>query len=431
MNLRIQTLFLVVFSVFLMSCSDKDDDGIRQEQLPEQIQTFLREYLSENKFVSARMDGLGVALYCVELENQIEAVFSPKGEWLYLKSEGGLPNSVQLLFDSNTQEELKNQYANEKITSLLNSVEHELTVSFATGKQFKEIEGHEGYTLAEVLSGEGKYLLPEKMKQFIGKYTEEISGTYGTLSVLRFTGFRGDIYRLCVTDRAFVDFYADGEWFYMKNRGKANVIQNLFLNDLPTGMAVALTEKRANAISSLDAITRYNHSTLYGFGMDDKDFIVIDASNKIIEPPLAQAREYVNQAFNPAKEVSFSVRVSTLSAYFLRYVFVAAGEDKITLVTDVSGNMRNVSAGPVSSNPENTVALPGTLLKMLPGGIASYLDTHYPDGAVLRVSHSYSRSQDDIPETVSLTLPIPNNLKIIVFDANTGEYIRDYTIIQS
>ena len=432
-NLLYLALSVLVFS--LISCSEDDKDTyIKHDELPETVQTFLSEYLPNNKFISARQDGYGVNLYAVYLEQDIEAVFSLEGDWHYLQSEKGLPETVKPLLSKNSQKELNEQYSNAKITALSNYGNGELFISLNNNKKFKDIDTHEGYVLAEILDGEGQQAVPEKIKEFISKYL--ITGTRATENkaypdILKFSGFRGYIYRLLVADQAFVDFYQDGEWFYMKNIRTQKVIQNLFIKALPEDMINVLTGKQSEASSSLMAITRFNNNKYYGFDLGNKNFVLIDSENKIIDPPLVEAKEIIKRGFNPEKELQYEVRSNTSSPYFLRYAFIATGQGTISLVTDIEGNIRNIGAGPITSEADKTIPLPKAVLEMLPSwvNIMAYLEANYPEKEIIYISHSYSIKQNDIPEKVTLTMSIPNNLKMLVFKSATGEFIEEYNAL--
>ena len=102
--------------------------------------------------------------------------------------------------------------------------------------------------------------------------------------------------------------------------------------------------------------------------------------------------------------------------------------EDIFLVTDVYGNMRDISAGPITTESGKTIALPRAVLEMLPKAIVNYFDTNYSGKEVIHIYHSYSKI-GDVPPTVNLTMPIPNNLKTLVFDTGTGQYIREFNTI--
>lgn len=425
---------IVALMLILASCSDNDNDyTIKEKELPQSVTLFLNDYLPNNKFVSAQRDGYGVTLYSVKLENDIEAVFSSEGEWKYLQSEQGLPETVKSLLSENSRNALNEKYPSEKITMISSTTSNRAIFTLNNKKRFQDIYAHEGDVLAEILDGDGEYAIPEKTKEFIKKYlsTRSLSGENSShyLRMLKFSGFRGDIYRMLVRDNSFVDFYSDGEWFFMHNGDGENIIQNNFLFALPDEMLATLLGKEPMALAILSSITRYNNYSLYGFNLQNS-FVLINSENKLIEPPLEKAKEFINKVFLPEKELTYEVRCNTSSPYFLRYAFITYSNSKISLVTDVNGNMRNVSAGPITSDPESSVApLPRTLLEMFPNDILNYLDINYPDKPVLHISHSYSVSQDDTADQINFTLRIPNNLKVIIFDSKTGKYIREYDMI--
>ena len=334
----------------------------------------------------------------------------------------GSPETVKPILSENSQKELNEQYSNVKITVLSNYGNGEYFISLDNNKKFRDIDGHEGYVLAEILDGEGQYAVPEKIKEFISNYL--IIGTSASENkaypdILKFSGFRGNIYRLLVADQAFVDFYQDGEWFYMKNTGTQKVIQNLFIKALPENMINVLTEGHPDVSSSLMAITRFNKNKYYGFDLDNNKFVLIDSKNKIIEPPLDKAKEIIRKGFNLEEELQYEVRSNTTSPYFLRYAFITTGPESISLLTDIEGNMRDISSRP----------LPKAIIEMLPSQTLNYLETNHPNNEIINISYSYSINQDDIPEEIYLMMRVPNNLKVLIFDSKTGEYLEEFNVL--
>lgn len=417
---------LSILTFSLASCLDDNKDNyIKHDELPEAAQSFLSKYLPDNKFISVRKDGYGVSLYAVQLEKDIEVTFSSDGTWWYIQSENGLPETVKTLLSENSQKELNTKYSSSKVTALSNNENGELIVALNNNKKFYDINAHEGYVLAEILDEEGQNTMPEKIKEFIDKY---LIGVHP--DVLVFTGFRGKIHRIKILDLLIVDFYQNGEWFYMKETGTWKVLPHLLIKVLPENILKTLDEKEPNAISALTSITRFNNNKLYGFGLSNKSYVVINSGNKVIEPPLEKAKELIRKGFNPQNELKYEIRSNTGSPYFLRYAFIATGQGVISLVTDIDGNLRNIGAGAITDVPEKTVPLPKAVLEMLPGAILIYLETAYPGKNILQITHSYSVEQDDIPEEVNLTMAIPNNLKVLIFNRNTGRFIRDYNVIR-
>lgn len=434
--MKTKNLFYLTFSFFILlfaSCSDDDNSAnIKEDGLPTDARAFLEKYLPQNKFISAQKHKYDATdLYEVNLSGKVLASFDTEGNWNLVESQQGLPETIKPLISENSQKELKEKYGNTKITRLSNYKNGELYIELDNNKMFNDIYSHEGYALAQRLNIEDISTIPQKMKAFINKFSKlDVKSTATTRStdILKYTGFRGTIYRLLCTDKAFVEFYEDGEWFYMKNVKTRGVIQDMFIEAVPQDILTTLMHKQSDAIPLLKAITRFNNKKIYGFDLSDNTFIAIDAENKLIEPPLDKAKEYIKKAFNPQKELQYEVRSNTSSPYFLRYAFIVTGQGSISLVTDVEGNMRNLSAGPVNSSGEGTVSLPNAVFEMLPSAIKKYLDANHSDKPISSISHSYSTSQDDIPLEINVLVLIPNNLKTLIFDRQTGEYLREYNV---
>ena len=57
------------------------------------------------------------------------------------------------------------------------------------------------------------------------------------------------------------------------------------------------------------------------------------------------------------------------------------------------------------------------------------LGHHYPEDNIIRISYSYLKI-GHIPSEISLMMPIPNDLKTLVFDTDNGEFIREYVAIK-
>ena len=156
---------------------------------------------------------------------------------------------------------------------------------------------------------------------------------------------------------------------------------------------------------------------------------LINSENKVVEPPLDKAKEFINAGFNPKNELQYNINANTTGPYFLRYAFKVIGPtEDITLVMDVNGNMRNIWAGPITTEVGKSVALPRAVLEMLHEDIVSYIDTNYPEKDFIYIFHSYSEI-GDTPAEVNLVTPIPNNLTTLIFDTKSGEFIREYNTI--
>lgn len=418
------TLFIFAFA----SCSDDDDNHINKDQLPTGATSFLQQYLPDHDFVSAtQYEIYGQYIYEVNLSGGILASFDTQGNWNLVQSEQGLPKTLQSLLSPQSEDKLAKDYPNARIITLSKYKNGDIFIALDNAKMFLDTDTPEGYTLATIL--DGRENIPDKVKLFISQYMTGINSDY---IVLMYSGFRGNIYRLLITDKTVIDFYSDGEWFYMKDIGTSTNIQNFFIEAIPEGIYKVLTEQQGYyPISSLVGITRFNNNSIYGFDFGKNYFLAINTEYKIVDPPLTKIKEYIKQGFNPQIELQYNVTRNTSNAYFLRYAFKISGEGQINLVTDVEGNMRNISAGPISTAEGVSKPLPKAILEMLPNAttIMNYLETNYPDKEVIRISHSYSVSQEDIPEYVNLTIRIPNNLKILVFNNQTGEFVKEYNLI--
>ena len=437
-NLFYILLFILVFS--FASCSDDDKiDYLTKEEIPESIQTFASKYLPNNKMLSAYINkDYGGGFYFVQFEGGVKAQFLPEGVWFILESEKGLPETTRALLSENSRNELSEQHATDKVLNMIKRFYDEIEIVLDNSKTYYEIIGHEGKTLAEVLNEEGVKTLPEKMKEFMTQYLNintRTSPVENEVRFLKFSGFKGIIYRFRFSFDVFVDFNEDGEWFYMKEARIPVIIEQTLIKAIPEEVIATLKKEEPNAIASIKKITRfddnkiYGFNKLYGFTFGDNQFILINSENKVVEPPLDKAKEYIKKAFNPQKEFQYKINSNTISPYFLRYSFKVSGlAEDIFLVTDVYGNMRDISAGPITTESGKTIALPRAVLEMLPEAIVNYFDTNYSGKEVIHIYHSYSKI-GDVPPTVNLTMPIPNNLKTLVFDTGTGQYIREFNTI--
>ena len=437
-----KNLFYILLSILVFSFGSCTDDEkieyIKKDQLPEAVHSFLGEYLPNNKFISASNVGFGTIIYSVKLEQDIAVEFNSEGNWLNMQSEKGLPETVKGLLSENSRNELSEQHGTDKVLNMIKRFYDEIEIVLDNSKTYYEIIGHEGKTLAEVLNEEGVKTLPEKMKDFMTQYLNintRTSPVENELRFLKFSGFKGIIYRFRFSFDVFVDFNEDGEWFYMKEARIPVIIEQTLIKAIPEEVIATLKKEEPNAIASIQKITRfddnkiYGFNKLYGFTFGDNQFILINSENQIVEPPLDKAKEYIKKAFNPQKEFQYKINSNTISPYFLRYSFKVSGlAEDILLVTDVYGNMRDISAGPITTEAGKTIALPRAVLDMLPKAIVNYFDANYSGKEVIHIYHSYSKI-GDVPPTVNLTMPIPNNLKTLVFDTGTGQYIREFNTI--
>ena len=441
--MKTKTLLYILLSVLVLSfasCTDDDKiDYINHYELPEKAQTFLSEYLPNNKFITASVDDYFGGNYFVQLEEEIEVLFTSKGDWSIVQSKKGLPETVKSLLSDNSRKELNEKYPTAKIRALQKYMYDELHIELDNNKAFIDMYSHEGDVLAEMLFGESINVLPDKMKEFMTQYfhintrTSPIENQ--TPLVLKFSGFKGTIYRYRITPIVFVDFYEDGEWFYMKESEKENTVKDKFIKAIPAEVIATLKKEEPNAIASIKQITRfddnkdYGFNKLYGFDFGDNQFILINSENKVVKPPLEKAKEFINAGFNPKNELQYNINANTTGPYFLRYAFKVTGPtEDITLVMDVNGNMRNIWAGPITTEVGKTVALPRAVLEMLHEDIVSYIDTNYPEKDFISIFHSYSEI-GDTPAEVNLVTPIPNNLTTLIFDTKSGEFIREYNTI--
>ena len=425
-------------SVLLLSfasCTDDDKiDYINHDELPEKAQTFLSEYLPNNKFITASLDDY-YGYYFVQLEEEVEVLLTSKGDWSNVQSKKGLPESVKSLLSDNSRKELNEKYSAAKIRALQKYMYDEVHIELDNNKILIDMYSHEGDVLAEMLFGESVNVLPDKMKEFMTQYfniNTRTSPVENQTSILKFSGFKGTIYRYRITPIVFADFYEDGEWFYMKDDRSLEIIKNTLIKAIPAEVIATLKKEEPNAIATIKKITRfednkiYGFNKLYGFDFGDNQFILINSENKIVEPPLDKAKEFIKNCFGLEDGLEYKVSSNTTTAYFLRYGFIVTGDmNKISLVTDVYGNMRKVSAGPLTTDMEKTIALPRAVIEMLHEDIVSYFDTNFPEGKAIRISYAYSKI-GDMPNKVSLMMSIPNNLHTLVFDSNTGEFIEEH-----
>ncbi len=436
--MKTKSLFYILLSILVFSFASCADDEkinyIKHDELPKEVQTFLSEYLPNNKFVSATtVDISGESHYMVQLKDEVEAVLT-KDNWVTLTSEKGLPETVINLLSRESRKQFNEQHGAAKITALSNMyIDPELGIwiTLDNHKTLNDMYGNEGNVLAERYQ-EGALALPEQLKLFLNDVmgiSTRASDARPWIHIVKYSGFKGTIYRLRITRDAFVDFYENGEWFYMKESGNEGIIKNRLLRAISPEMRTALVGKEPNALASIQKITRFNNGELYGFTLAEKNFVLINSDNQVVEPPLDKAKEFIKKGFGLEDGLEYKVNSNTTAPYFLRYGFIVTGDmGKISLVTDVEGNMRNVSAGPITSEAGITVPLPRAVLEMLHGEIVSYLDEHFLQKNIIHIFHSYSKTGDK-PSEVSLMMQVPHNLKTLVFDCNTGKFIKEYYTI--
>jgi hypothetical protein len=438
--MKTKTLLYILMSVLVLSfasCTDDDKiDYLTKDEIPESIQTFASKYLSNNKLLSVYIDkDYSGGYYFAQFEGGVKAQFTSEGEWFILESEKGLPETTRALLSDNSRKELSEQIAGAKVLMLTNPATGDIGIYLDNYEIYYDLTGHEGKTLAEELHDVGLEKMPENMKLFVSKYfgipTREMKPWY---SVLKFSGFKGTIYRFRTSPYTYtyVDFYEDGEWFYMKESEKENTVKDKYIKAIPAEVLATLKKEAPNAIASIKKITRfddnkiYGFNKLYGFDFGDDQFILINSENQIVEPPIEKAKEFIKKCFSLEDGLQYKVNPNTTTAYFLRYAFIVTSPTKeIFLATDVYGNMRRVSTGPITTDETKTIALPRAVIEMLHEDIVTYFDTNFPEGKAIRISYGYSKV-GDMPNKVSLMMSIPNNLHTLVFDCNTGEFIEEY-----
>lgn len=436
--MKTKSLLYILLSVLIFafaSCSDDDKNEInyvKHDELPEKVQAFLNEYLPNIKFVSAIKHYNEGDIYAVTLDGDIEVVHS-KDDWASVLCKKGLPESVKNLLSNESHTQLNDMHAGTKVVGLVKStIDGSILVALANNKMLTDMFSHEGHVLGEILTNEQVRGLPEKLHLFL-KDILNISTRSSPVStgfqMVRFSGFKGTIYRLRITPTSSMDFYEDGEWFFMKEAGSTGIIKNVLMKAIPDDIKAALERERPNAIASTEYVTRFNNNVLYGFTLADKSFVLIDSQNKIVYPPLDKAKEYIKNGFGIETGLEYKVTPNSSKPYFLRYGFVATGKtEAISLATDVEGNILNVSAGPITTEVGKTIALPRGLVEMLHKNIVGYLDEYYPEDNIIQIYHSFPKIGDK-PSEVNLVMSIPNNLKTLIFDCNTGEFIKEYNVI--
>lgn len=444
MNLKnLCYLGLLTMILFTTSCNDDvDHSSISPDKLPGSTLTFLEKYFPSNSIVSANKydqnaDG-SEQLYLTKLTEGILIYFDTKGDWLGIDAPNGLAeNGKELIFDKlpsyvGIKEEFNKHYANSKITRLYKEKDDELSFMLDDKVKSYIVYTDEGWTYADMFVA-GRYELPKKVQDFIKdlQLGTKATAQYSERYLLRFSGHRGYIYRFVDADNTFIDFYEDGEWFYMANKEKKSIDQAKIKGMLPEGVYTTLKDKFGDAESTITTVAKYNNGLLYGFAYKDKKFALISKDNAIIEPPLDKAKEYINNGFNPQEELTFETRLNTGGAYHLRHAFIARGKNiEIALVTDYEGGMRSISAGPITSSGENIVPLPETILNTMPKTALNYIKEHYTsENPILSIRYNYSKDQNDISDQFYFTVLVPHNLKFIYFDTVTGEFVEEHTAI--
>ena len=435
--MKTKTLLYILMSVLVLSfasCTDDDKiDYLTKEEIPESINTFASKYLPNNKLLSAYIDkDYGGGFYFVEFEGGVKTQFLPEGEWFILESEKGLPETTNTLLSKNSRKKLEDDHATAKIIQLTKLPNVEVEILLDNNKLFVDLITYSDFenVLGEIIPIENMQDVPEKLKSFIQEVLLFNTRTSPTInySIIKFTELASTKYRLMITPYTFVDFHEDGEWFYMKESETKSIIKDTLIKAIPDGVITALKDEEPNAVASTIEITRFNDNELYVFNLKNKEFVIINSDNEVVEPPLDKAKEYINAGFNPQEELNYEVTTNKAPFTVITFTFTATNASHtINLITHVEGDMHRISAGPISSNENKTVALPKTLLEMLPGDIAGYVEKNYPDKKVIHISRP--NPKESFVRAISVWLSIPDNMKVLDFDKTTGEFIDEYDII--
>ncbi len=425
---------------FIITSCEKNENTtiITPDKLPESSIAFISEYFPSvdikeaNKYIVDNPN-INEYIYSAKLSDETLVYFDNDGEWYNIDALNGLNDAgKEIIFDKlpryvGIKDEFNSYYAKQKITQLSKIQDDELSFVLDNKYQSYIIDTHEGWTYADGYSHD-RYEIPANIMDLItGKSTKDI----GPMPILlRFTGHRGHIYRFIDIDKTYIDFYENGEWFYITNKIGSKINNSRFISEVPEEIRKTLTDNFSNAANTIMTITRYNNSSIYAFEFGEKKFAAISKDNKIIETPFDKAKEYIENGFNPKEELAYIVRLNTGGAYHLRHAFIAKSEyTTISLVTDYEGNMRTISAGPITSNKDETVALPENVLNDMPKAALDYVNEHYPDSPIIQISYNYSQNQDDVSDQFYFTVSVPQNLKFIYFDSITGEFVKESTAI--
>lgn len=430
-----------MIAMFTASCKDDIDHTIiTPEQLPKDAITFLEKYFPGNNIIGSNKynyDSYSATL--TDGAQDILVGFNGKGEWEAVTAPNGLPQTARkIIYDRldnfiGVTEDFDSYYGNQKITKLYNDLNEE--IKFVLDEKFIShiIYTNEGWTYADAYVNE-RYELPQKLINFIkGDFRSTSSRDVGPQpKLLRFEGFRGYIYRFVISQETntYIDFYEDGEWFCIED--KASLLQNHIANMgiLPESIYTTLKDNFEGAEENINTVTRFNNGTLYGVKYQENKFALISKDNEIIEPPLDEAKAYIESGFNPTEELEYDVRQNTGGAYYLRYAFIATSESsKILLITDFEGKMRSISAGPITNDEKEIVPLTEAILNTMPKAALDYINENHPDSPIIGISYNHSKDHDDISEEFSFAIHIPNNLKYISFNSVSGEYISEFNVL--
>ncbi len=441
----IYTLMSILLLSFA-SCNDKDKiNYIAEDQLSEKVQTFLNTYFGNNEFISAIEEPFyGGRTLAVSLKD-VTIDFTPDYDWNSIELTDGLPASAEELIHKSTLNKLKEREPDVKIMQLHNRYGKEVDIRMSNQKLYSDIEGHEGNTLAELVGNPDD--LPEQMKEYISKYIygiTKVSVVSEFPKVQKFTVHKGNVYRFRFNFDTFVDFDKNGNWFYVKESGIYKIINDKLMYAVPDAVVDALKTKGENIVSKVRKINvfndnkNYGFNKIYGFTLDDEKFVAVNSENEVLDIPYDAVIEYINKGFNPEGEYKVVTRVNTGGAFLFRYSFSITGLHtdsnlKIGLTTNAQGDMRRITSGVVSTDHTQITPLPRAIVEMLPHhSIADFLDEHYADWKAVWIDCAYSEEYGpEIPQqTIDVQLSVPNNLKTVVFDYLTGEFIKEYLTIQ-
>ncbi|WP_352423441.1 PepSY-like domain-containing protein [Proteiniphilum sp.] len=446
-------ILLSVLMLIVVACDSEDaftPTPIDQGNLPKKVQEFLGKHFNGSEFMSAQFQtAYGVSYYDVKLKTT-QIGFDVDGEWMWMITPLGLPESAQGILDSDVLKELNQKAPNSNIVRLDNRYNREIDLVMDDGKYYIEMEGDEGKVLAELAKDDE---LPKAMSEYIEQYAYGITrGVYVDVmpeytypKKLKFTMLKGDIYRYKFGLDTFVDFDKDGNWFYLQEEETAaqQIIADRLIMAVPESVLNKLKTvdqwivPRIRKINLFNDNKDYGFNKIYGFTLDDGRFVAINSENEVLEIPYNTVRDYIDKGFNPGREYKVYAHVNTGGAFLFRYSFVITGWSSdpylaINLTTNAQGEMRRISSGVVSTDHTRVTPLPRAVVEMLSHPIADYLDEHYPDWKAVSIDCAYSEGYGpEIPQqTINVMMSVPNNLKTAVFDYATGEFIEEYLAIQ-
>ena len=451
---KLTYLLLSLLMLTVISC-DKNSfvNDLTKDELPEKIKTFIDTYFGEAEFEWAQyMPYYGGTDYMVKLK-EAYVHFDHEQEWLWIDFTGPMLPSAGKLLDEDVLkqlQELEKQGDAYEVRRFENYQNKEVQIRTRNGNVYIDAEGHTGRVLAQAIASSD---LPEATNQFIQQFSPVTRSvppmlelTYPqyikfTTSETTFYRYRAGLHHIYLIS---VDFEENGRMFYIQEApiDKAGLIANYFIKALPEGVVNRLQRIDESIVSQIRSINlfhdtkAYGFNQLYGFTLEDKSFHLIDSDYELVELPLDKVRTYVDQGFSPITD-NYNIEVTTNSnpPYFYRNAFVITGwhEDptlEINLFTNARGEMRRVSSGLVSTDPTQTTPLPRAVLEMLHHPIADYLDEHYPGAPAVAIDCAY---QEDLlmkqPVTIDVRLSADKNLKTVVFDYATGEFIKDYLMV--